>query len=231
MPESSAVAPAKTTSRVALVGLNSTESEIFRECFKPFRIMTASVNDDPATRLVKEKFEGCVIRLDENAESVLKAARNSKSNRGIVLYGITDSMRTALRFSPYGINAILSEPLERPAALKAVRATYLLALHEFRRYVRVPVAIEVILQLRGRNLSALSQEVSSGGMSLESADLLDGKTDVEASFQLPGASALTIASEICWRREANHTLGIRFSMTDPKRQVVRDWIESYVDAP
>jgi len=42
-----------------------------------------------------------------------------------------------------GINAIFNEPLERPAALKLVRATRMLVLHEFRRYVRIPVMTEV----------------------------------------------------------------------------------------
>ena len=34
------------------------------------------------------------------------------------------------------------EPLERPAALKLVKATQMLVLHEFRRYVRIPVITE-----------------------------------------------------------------------------------------
>jgi hypothetical protein len=223
--------PPKPSSRIALVRLSDEDAELLTDCFKPFQIQTRRVNDDPATTLLREKYEGCVLHLeDPDAESVLKAARESRSNRGIVLYGITAAMRTAIRYSKYGINAVLNEPLERAKVLKAVRATYLLALHEFRRYVRIPVAINVGLRVDGHMITTMSHEVSGGGMSLETPDLLPGKLQVEASFQLPGAKATTIPAEICWRREPSSTIGIRFDPLDANRQVVRDWIESYMES-
>ena len=221
----------KPSSRIALVRLSDEDAELLADCFKPFQIQTRRVNDDPATTLLREKYEGCVLHLeDADAEAVLKAARESRSNRGMVLYGITSVMLTAMRYSKYGINAVLNEPLERTKVLKAVRATYLLALHEFRRYVRIPVAITVGLRVDGRMVTTMSHEVSGGGMSLETTDLLPGKLQVEASFQLPGTKAITIPAEICWRREPSSTLGIRFDPLDPSRQVVRDWIETYMES-
>ena len=53
------------------------------------------------------------------------------------------SAQEAMRYSKYGINAMFQEPVERSAALKLVRATNTLVLHEFRRYVRIPVITEV----------------------------------------------------------------------------------------
>ncbi|HUQ49925.1 MAG TPA: PilZ domain-containing protein [Terriglobales bacterium] len=226
---SAAIDTTKPASRVVLVNLTVTESEIFKECFKSFHIQTQALAGQPAERLAKEKFEGCVLRLDDRAEEILKAARGSKSNRGIVIYGISPDILTAMRFSKYGINAVLNEPLERANVLRAVRATYLLALHEFRRYVRIPVAIQVDLRCDGRTVSALSQEVSSGGMSLECANLLPGKTQVDATFQLPDIGFVTLKSEICWRREASSSLGIRFITTDVNRQEVRNWIDHFMD--
>lgn len=227
---STASNPVKPSSRVALVNLSDADAGLLAECFKPFQIQTRRVADGAPAMLLKEKFEGCVLRLeDSDAEEVLQAARNSRSNRGIVLYGIANGVLPALKFSKYGINAILADPLERNNALKAVRATYLLALHEFRRYVRIPIAITVTLRVDHRNVTTLSHEVSGGGMSLESSDLLDGKTRVEASFQLPGEAAVSIPAEICWRRPPSSTLGIRFDAADARRQVVRNWIESYME--
>ena len=77
-----------------------------------------------------------------------------------------------MRYSKYGINAMFHEPVERPAALKLVRATHLLVLHEFRRYVRIPVMTEVSLTWcrRASASRATSIEISSGGMSLKSAE-------------------------------------------------------------
>ncbi|HUR37665.1 MAG TPA: PilZ domain-containing protein [Terriglobales bacterium] len=220
----------KPSSRVALVNLSGAEADLLTDVFKPFQITTRKIHENAQAVLSKEKFEGCVLRLDDSeAEAILKSARESRSNRGIVLYGIASGMMPAIKFSKYGINAVLADPLERANALKAVRSTYLLALHEFRRYVRIPIAITVNLRVDGRTITTLSQEVSSGGMSLESPDLLPGKLKTEVSFQLPGESAVSMPAEICWRREPSSTIGVRFDPHDVRRQVVRNWIESYMD--
>jgi hypothetical protein len=220
----------KPSSRIALVKLSDSEAELLADVFKPFQIQTRRVPDNAVGTLLKEKFEGCVLRLDDpDAESVLKAARESKSNRGIVLYGIASGMLPAIKFSKYGINAVLTDPLERSNALKAVRATYLLALHEFRRYVRIPIAITVFVRVNGRNITTVSQEISGGGMSLESPDLLPGKLKVEVTFELPGEPSVSMPAEICWRREPSSTIGVRFEPMDSRRQVVRNWIETYME--
>jgi hypothetical protein len=221
----------KPSSRIALVRLSDSEAELLADVFKPFQIQTRRVTDNVVETLSKEKFEGCVLRLDDDdAEAVIKSARESRSNRGIVLYGIASGMLPAIKFSKYGINAVLSDPLERSNSLKAVRATYLLALHEFRRYVRIPIAVKVNLRVDGRYVTTLSQEISSGGMSLESPDMLPGKLKVEVTFQLPGEDEVTMPAEICWRREPSSTLGVRFEPMDARRQVVRNWIESYMES-
>jgi hypothetical protein len=146
----------------------------------------------------------------------------------MVLYGISDH-KVAMQFSAYGINAILPDPLDKSAVLKMVRGTYLLALHEFRRYVRVPVAIEVTINDEGRVLHGLTQEVSSGGMSFTCASI-PGTKPVNATFTLPGARTVTVKGSICWRREKDQFYGLRFEFADRNRQIVREWIENFLDA-
>jgi hypothetical protein len=179
--------------------------------------------------LTREKFEGCVVPLaHDNAEEVLRSARSAPSNRHMVLYGISDH-KTAMKFSSFGINAILPDPLDRQTVLRMVRGTYLLALHEFRRYVRVPVAIEVTIQDNGATFHGLTQEVSSGGMSFNTTSV-PGTNPVKATFTLPGAKTITIVGLICWRREKDQFYGLRFEFADTNRQVVRKWIEDFLDA-
>jgi len=89
----------------------------------------------------------------------------------MIIYGVGGSLKEVMKLSQYGINAVFNEPLERPAALKLVRATQMLVLHEFRRYVRIPVITEVsVVAGRNRNFIASSHELSSGGMSLKSSE-------------------------------------------------------------
>src|SRR5260370_4979683 len=102
-----------------------------------------------------------------HAAAVLEPARKSRCNSRMVICGLGGTHKDAMKLSPYGINAVFNEPLERPAALKLVRATQMLVLHEFRRYVRIPVITEVsVVSDKNPPILASSQELSSGGMSL-----------------------------------------------------------------
>ncbi len=109
-----------------------------------------------------------MLSLGEGADAVMEAARSSPSNSRCVIYGVGGNAQEAMSYSKYGINAMFNEPLERPAALKLIRATRMLVLHEFRRYVRIPVMTEVSLVGDGRRIAASSIEMSSGGMSVKS---------------------------------------------------------------
>src|SRR5438270_380722 len=133
----------RAIARIALIGLSETDTSFLADCFRQFKLQTVSIADHPETALKKDKFAGCVVPLVNGAEEILRAARQSPSNRHMLVYGIATDPHAAMKFSDFGINVVFKQPLERSAALRAVRATYLLALHEYRRYVRVPVAIEV----------------------------------------------------------------------------------------
>src|SRR5229473_256344 len=175
----------KVAARAALVDLKESSRFLLTECFRQFGIEAVVTSAGSAERLRQEKFEACVINLGPGAEKVMEAARTSPSNRRLVLYGLGGSAQEAMRYSKYGINAMFQEPLERPAALKLVRATRILVLHEFRRYARIPVMTEVsVVCADGRRLSTSSAEISSGGMSLKSAEDISAGTNVDVSFAL-----------------------------------------------
>jgi len=133
----------KAAARVALVDLREPDRTVLADCFRQFGIDTHNVNGNAAERLLKEKFEACVLKLSPEAEPVMGAARSSASNARMVIYGLGGSAQDAMGFSRYGINAVFNEPLERSTALKLVRATQMLVMHEFRRYVRVPIITEI----------------------------------------------------------------------------------------
>src|SRR5258707_12713043 len=160
----------KAVARAALVDLKDSARTLLAECFRQFGIETVVMSANAAERMRKEKFEACVLNLGNGAETVMEAARTSPSNSRCVIYGLGGNAQEAMRYSKYGINAMFHAPLERPAALKLVRATHMLVLHEFRRYVRVPLLTEVsIVRADGRRFSASSIETRTCVMSIKSA--------------------------------------------------------------
>ena len=113
---------------------------------------------------------------------VMESVRTSASNNRMVIYGLGGSAQEAMKFSKYGVNAVFHEPLERSAALKLVRATQMLVLHEFRRYVRIPIITEIRPWYReGGRFTATSKELSTGGMSVKSPE--DVRPGLQSKFR------------------------------------------------
>jgi Tfp pilus assembly protein PilZ len=217
----------KAAARTALVGLNESTTALLAECFRQFNIDTVIMTSNAAERLHKEKFEACVLSLGEGADLVMEAARSSPSNSRCIIYGLGGNAQESMRYSKYGINAIFNEPLERPAALKLVRATRMLVLHEFRRYVRIPVMTEVTVIGDGRRIVASSIEMSSGGMSVKSSEDFSIGTNVEVSFSLMTLPRVNVRGFVSWQKPKS--FGVRFDVNDDRRQKVKIWIDSYLE--
>lgn len=221
--------PRKAAARAALVGFHEPHHTLLSDCFRQYGIEPVTVIADPADRLRREKFEACVLALSKTAEAeeIMEAARSSRSNSRCVIYGVGGSAQDAMRFSKYGINAMFHEPLERPAMLKLVRATRLLVLHEFRRYVRIPVMTEVSIVGDGRRLTATSIEMSSGGMSLKTVEDFSTGANVEVSFALMTLPRVNVRGVVSWNKPKS--LGVRFDPNDERRLKVKTWIDSYLE--
>ena len=220
----------KASARIAFVDLKDATKTILTDCFRQFGIEAVQMPANSADRLRKEKFDACVVKLGPGAQAVMEAVRTAPANSRMVIYGLGGSAQEAMRYSKYGINAIFHEPLERSAALKLVRATQMLVLHEFRRYVRIPVMTEVAVQVsEGRRITATSLEISSGGMSLKSTDDLSPNQSVEVSFALLTLPRIWIRGNVTWKKP-KHSFGIRFDMTDERRRRLKEWIDAYLES-
>jgi Tfp pilus assembly protein PilZ len=103
----------------------------------------------------------------------------------------------------------------------------MLVLHEVRRYVRIPVMTEVSVVGDGQRVSASSIEISTGGMSLKSAEDFSIGTNVEVSFSLMTLPRVTVRGIVSWRKPKS--LGVRFDVADERRQKVKIWIDSYLE--
>jgi len=219
----------KSTARAAVIDLKEPARTILVDCFRQFGVEAVLMADDAAERLHREKFEACIIKLGPGAETVMKAIRSSPSNSRMVIYGLGGSAQEAIRYSKYGINAVFNEPVERPAALKLVRATRMLVLHEFRRYVRIPLVTEVsVVAGDARRFAATSLEISSGGMSIKSAEDLGVGSSVEVSFALLTLPRIWVRGNVSWRKSKG-SFGIRFDAQDDRRMRLKEWIDAYLE--
>ena len=220
----------KSAARVALFDLPAASAQLVTECFRQSGIETVLIPREQSDRLQREKFEACVLPLGERAGSIIELARGSASNARIIIYGLGGSAQDAMRYSKLCLNAVFHEPLERSAAMKLVRSTRMLVLHEFRRYVRVPVMTEVgIVMADGGRIIATSQEISSGGMSLKGQQVPELDSLVEVSFSLLTLPRIWVRGHVTWKKPSKN-FGIRFDSTDDRRHRLKEWIVAYLEA-
>ena len=206
--------------------LDPSTTETLARAFAQCGIETIPFLEDFVTRLSMEQFQGCVVRLDDDAAAVLEAVRSSRSNHRMILYGIAPEGVDVRRFSRFGINTLIDDQPDRGNALNIARSTCSLLLHELRRYVGVPLVIEVSMQTISGKYSGSSREISGGGMSVQLGQEAFPSDKLRLSFRLPERPSIAIDAAVCWR--SNSLMGFQFQDSDPARQVVKDWINAFL---
>ena len=211
-----------------LIHLEKEDAELLGGVFRQFSIESETVSGDVAKVVGKKKFEACVLRLDDGAESTLQTLRSSARNRNVPILGICSSAPQAMRFSKYGINALLRDPLERQDAMRGIRSAHLLIIHELRRYVRVPIVLEFTLDLMGGGkFKGVTRDVSYGGMSVITPTRVSVDHAGEVAFTLPNDTRIKVGATVLWRHEPE-LVGLRFEMADDRRLQIRPWIDDYL---
>jgi len=217
---------ARKSACVALVGLDAPAREVLTHCFHEYGVDTLPLRCDEVERMHLDPYAGCVLCLNDGAARVLEIARSGPANFQMVIYGLAASMTQALRFSRYGINAIIDEPVEEERTLRILRSTYLFVVREIRRYVRVPLITIVTVYAEGRKHVAKGEEISSGGMSIDIAPRLPIGLAVEVELSLPSTCPVRIPASVRWVKDGH--IGVRFDENATGRQLLKAWTDRYL---
>ena len=75
----------KPAARAIMFALEADAAALLRDCFRQFGVDAIPEEDRTGARLQREKFEACVVALDDPmASQTMQAARTSTSNQRIV---------------------------------------------------------------------------------------------------------------------------------------------------
>ena len=158
----------------------------------------------------------------------MESARSSASNNRMVIYGLGGSAQEAMKFSRYGVNAVFHEPLERQAALKLVRATQMLVLHEFRRYIRIPIITEISMVRPTAAALLLPARRSAREGCRSRARRMFARYGGGSFVRLIDSAPDLGAGTVSWRKP-DKTFGVRFDAKDERRMRIKEWIEAYLE--
>ena len=78
-----------------------------------------------------------------------------------------------------------------------------------------------------RRFTATSQEISSGGMSMHSAEEVAMGQNLEISFALLTLPRIWVRGSVSWRK--GKSFGVRFDLADERRARIKEWIEAYLE--
>jgi hypothetical protein len=215
--------------RCLLVGLEEINDRPVRNAIGGLGIRFEQVSYTSASdRVQRGRYEAIVLLYDgsSNAADMVQRIRSGVSNRDCVIFLISTpaSQGTAFRVRA---NFFMTPPVTEQTVITTFKAAYGLLVRSRSRWHREPVSGTAYLNLGLiKNVQASILNLSQGGMSIRSSQVLRPQQLILARFGLPGTDELLcVSAQVIWTR-ADGSAGLRFTdVTEPTAKVMRNWVE------
>jgi PilZ domain len=217
----------KSAARVALIGLSQATADVFTSTFQRFSVETAVVKNGATDTVSRERFRACVLQLGPKSDALVQRLRGAAGNMTIL--GVCANRAEMGRYARLGLTALLPEPVDQATVERIVKGTQLLIAGELRKHVRIPIVLEAEFRPDGeQSFTGFTRELSYGGLSLATSVDISPDHDGELTLRLPSGQKIKARATLIWRHHPD-LLGFKFSADDPQREVVRKWIEQYLE--
>ena len=216
--------------RLLIVEDDAASLELMEEVFVSLKADVRGVNESgKAAELVnRERFDGIFLDLEMpsmNGFDLARWIRNSSWNRSTPIIIVTgrDDRQTMKQVFASGATFYLQKPVDRQKLSNLYRTVRGSMYETRRRFVRVPLHVDVVCSADSRQLQGVTWNLSQGGIQVDVGQLKPGES-VRLTFRLPSSSTLIDAlGAVVWVGEKRQ--GIRFEHLNPKHeQAIRDFI-------
>lgn len=190
---------------------------------------SSSITQDAAAKLAQIKYEGVLVDFDTVAEArpILAAARESPSNKNVVLFAVASHATNALNALDDRAQFLLRRPIDRVGMKQALCAAYELMRGERRRYFRCSASLDVRLKIGSADpFRCLTINVSSNGLALKTPTPQKLGVPVEVDLQLPDGFTVQGNGVVIWDDKHGKT-GVHFHSVTPRMQLMLDeWLDA-----
>src|SRR5262245_18033745 len=220
-------AHARSAAKVALIGLKPETAQTFSNTFRNFTIESVVVSNGAGNVLANDSFRACVIQLGADSDTLVQRLRQNSGH--VAIMGVCAQQAEMGRYARLGLTALLAEPVDQAAVERIVRGTQLLIAGELRKHVRIPIVLEV--EYRPDSAPAivgLTRELSNGGLSIMTNAEISPDHSGEVILKLPSGQKVKTHATVVWRHHPD-LLGLKFAVEDPQREVIRKWIDEYLE--
>jgi CheY-like chemotaxis protein len=191
--------------------------DAFTSTVAPLGFEVAAVTDGRAAaqRISTEKFDLVALAAEMphlDGFELARQVRESPSNHGvpILIFTAPENSEAMRRGFALGVTFYLEKPLNAEKLRGLFSAARGLMLQQRRRYVRLPVRVEVLCRSGGKQVQTRSLDLSQGGILLESSGGLEVGNRVEAEFSLPGVREPLRLTGMVVRKLARDGMAIEF---------------------
>jgi len=184
-------------------------------------------------KLSRRRFEAIIVDCDDPilAGQILKAARNSPSNKKAVAVAIINGQTDVRSAFELGAHFVLYKPISAERAKGSFRAARALMKCERRRASRIPVEMPVMYRFKSSGLETalertVSSDLSEDGVGVRLAKRQHNRGPMHIQFKLPGAKELIEAeAELAWENP-NGQAGVRFlELPLHTKEALRLWLK------
>src|ERR1700682_135465 len=186
-----------------------------------------SDSEDAAALIETERFDGIFLDLQMpkiGGLELAKRIRQSSQNKLTPIIVVTgEGGRTVMQQAfDAGATFFLQKPIERIRLLRLFSTAQGSMLSNRRRFIRVPVKTEVVVESHGEKFKGMTRDISLGGILFEPARLSSGD-QVKLVFSLPSVKMTITASGVIVRVEEQQRAGVQFtSLSDASRDAIRE---------
>lgn len=216
----------KHTASIASIGIAPASMALLQKHLAKFNV---SVHEHYLQAMAEiengdQRWDAFAIKIDGAALDWMKIIRQSARNRHALVYAFGDEAGVA-RIGDFGVNSLIEDSTDSVIS-REVESTYLLLLRQLRRFVRIPLVVVVTLTANARSYTAVSRNLSAGGMNLSFPHELPAASKVEMSFSLPRSPIFSLPATVC--RQSLGSLGVEF-LNPADYHKIRNWIEHYLE--
>ena len=220
--------------KILAVDDESAALDLFKNIVGPLGYDVVGLTDsrEAAQLIMRDKFD--LVALDVRMPNLdgfelTKRIRQSPSNHAvpILMFTACDDITTMREGFAAGITFYIAKPLSVAKLRGLFSAARGIMIQERRRYIRLPLGVDVICSAGGRRFRVRSRDLARGGILLQaSGGLPDGEV-AEIEFTIPGESQpLKVLAKVA-RQSGAHGMAMEF--IEPEASD-REALERYVIA-
>jgi CheY-like chemotaxis protein len=209
------------STRALVVDDDPANCELIKEVLHSVDIESLALthSGQAVTFLAREKFDAIFLDVNMPAPNGIELTRKIRSgglNASTPIMVITGEDERALlaRAFEAGANFFLYKPVARHDILRLVRATSDSIEHEKRRFRRVKVSCNVVVQSGNTQLKGSTLDMSFGGLFVQADGVLPMGTLVQVTLHVPSGPPLSLVARIL-RVAGADCMGMQFESLSP----------------